>query len=110
MPSYDSRCIHFPYCIKKLENGHHVVLNRDYKPLGFKTTEHVKYENYPIGVRLAGLTAKKAAELSCKGSPDTNEIFLYADDCIPTKGAQHMRRYLERLAILAKLKVARQRQ
>src|ERR1700735_1310186 len=85
MPSSESRCIHFPYCIKKLANGHHVVLNRDYKPLGFKTTEHVDYEAYPIGVKFAGLTAKTAKKLSWEGSPKTDEIFLYNDGCIPTK-------------------------
>ncbi len=54
MPSHDFRCVHLPYCIKRLPDGRHVVLNRDYKPLGFKTREHVEYESYPIAVKLKG--------------------------------------------------------
>lgn len=48
MPLNDFRSVHLPYCIKKLPSGAYVVLNREYKPLGFKTREHVDYEAYPI--------------------------------------------------------------
>lgn len=81
-----------------------MVLNREYKPLGFKTREHVEYEAYPIGVKVR-LTAKTAAKLSWNGSTNTNMIFLYEESCTPTENSQNMRLYLERVAHFAKLKV-----
>lgn len=104
MPSYDFRCVHLPYCIKRLPNGNHIVLNRDYKPIGFRTTAQLDYEAYPIGVKFKHLTAKTVAKLSWKGSPDADAIFLYNDGSIPTASAKSMRDYLERVGILAKLK------
>jgi len=106
MPLSDFRSVYLPYCIKKLESGQYVVLNREYKPLGFRTRDHVDYEAYPITVRFARLTPATAAKLSHSGKADTNEIFLYDGGCIPTKSAEYMRRYFERISILAKLKFA----
>jgi hypothetical protein len=79
-----------------------VVLNRDYKPLGFKTQEHVEYESYPIAVKLKGLTGRVAAKLSWAKSENTDDIFLYNDQCIPTHSVKNMNDYLERLSILSK--------
>jgi hypothetical protein len=106
MPIVNPRAIFLPYCIQRLEDGRYVVLNRNYKPLGFQTTEHLKYEDYPIPVRFKGLTAKKAATLSAKCSGDLDVIYLYDDGCIPTASAADMKRYLSRLEILAKMKFA----
>jgi hypothetical protein len=106
MPSYDFRCIHLPYCIKRLPNGNHIVLNRDYKPIGFRTSAHVDYEAYPIGVKFKRLAAATVAKLSWNGSRDAEAIFLYNDGCVPTTNAKNMERYLERLKLLAKLKFA----
>ena len=104
MPSYDFRCIHLPYCIKKLPDGNHIVLNRDYKPIGFRTSACLDYEAYPVGVKFKRLTAKTVEKLSYKGSVDADAIYLYNDGCIPTESEKNMREYLERLAVLAKLK------
>lgn len=109
MPARDFRCVHLPYCIKQLPNGDHVVLNRDYKPLGFHHCGHVEYEAYPIGVKFRGLTGRVAGKLSWKGDPNTKEIFLYSDECIPTVSAPHMQSYLERIRILAKLRFAEEK-
>jgi len=106
MPSLDFRSVHLPYCIKKLPDGNHVVLNRDYKPIGFRTTVKLNYEAYPIGVKFRRLTAKTVTKLSWNGSPDTKAIFLYNDGSIPTTSAKNMQAYLGRLAILSKLKFA----
>ena len=106
MPLKDFRSVHLPYCIKKLENGHYVVLNREYKPLGFKTRERVDYEAYPITVKFKRLTPATAAKISFAGKPDTDNIFLYDDGCIPTASPVYMRQYLERLAHLSKLQFA----
>jgi hypothetical protein len=103
MPAHDFRSVHLPYCIKKLPNGNHIVLNRNYKPIGFRTAAQLDYEAYPVGVKFKRLTAATVAKLSIDGSDSTDAIYLYNDSAIPTRSAQHMRQYLERLGILAKL-------
>jgi hypothetical protein len=77
--------------------------------LGFTTDDFVTYEDYPIGVTFKGLTAKKAALLSYKGSTDLDTIYLYNDGCIPNANAANMKSYLARLEVLAKLQFARDR-
>lgn len=105
MPLGDVRSVHLPYCVKKQDDGTYVVLNREYKPLGFKTKEHVKYENYPISVKLSGIGPATAKKLSYKGSTDVDTIYFYNDGCVPTESAANMKAYLERLGHFAKLKV-----
>ena len=106
MPLTDIRSIHFPYCPKRQRDGKYVVLNREHKPLGFKTSDHINYDDYPIAVELEEMTANLATRLSCKGSADLADIFLYDDGCIPTSNRANMQQYLARLEILATLKVA----
>jgi len=98
-----------PYCVQRQEDGSYIVLNRDYKPLGFKTTEHVDYDAYPIKVKLRGLGAATAAKISWNGSSDLSAIYLYDDGCVPTISAANMTAYLKRVAHLAKLRVAQER-
>ena len=50
-----------PYCVQKEAEGKYVVLNRNYKPLGFNTEKGVSYEKYPIIHKLKGLTPEIAA-------------------------------------------------
>ena len=89
----------------QLDDGRYVVLNREYKPIGFRTREHVDYQAYPIAVRFKGLTKATARKLSYKGSEDLERIALYNDGCIPTKSAANMEAYLARLALLAELEI-----
>jgi len=98
----DVRTLCLPYCLKRLDNGCYVVLNRHYKPLGFKTTDWLAYEDYPIALQRR-ITARTAAALSYRGDPDTAMIYFYNDGCTPTASAKHMQAYLERLARFAKL-------
>lgn len=93
-----------PYCLKKQPDGRYIVLNRAYKPLGFLTKEQIVYENYPIQAKLR-IRSQTAAKLSHLGDPNTEIIFLYADNCIRTE--THMQAYLARLQLLAKLKIIR---
>lgn len=102
----DPRAIFLPYCIQRQPDGRYVVLNRNYKPLGFRTADFLEYEQYPIAVKFKGLTPKKAASLSARGSENLEAITLYNDSCIPTASAANMKAYLSRLEILAKLKFA----
>lgn len=105
MPSNNVRSVHLPYCVKKLEDGRYVVLNRDYKPLGFRTKEHVDYAAYPIAFKARGLTKTVAAKISWESSEDLDNIFLYNDGCVPTTSAANMTAYLERLHALAKVEI-----
>lgn len=101
----DFRAVFLPYCLHKQPDGRYVVLNREYKPIGFKTRENIKYEDYPISIELKGIGSATAAKLSCNGDSNTDRIYLYNDGCVPTQSAEYMKSYLERLEILAKLKV-----
>lgn len=105
MPAGDVRSVHLPYCLQQQPDGRYVILNRNYKPLGFITQEHLRYDDYPIAVHLGGLGPSTAAKLSWEGSTDLTRIYLYSDNCIPTSSASAMQRYLDRLAILARLKI-----
>jgi hypothetical protein len=100
------RQIYMPYCLKRQPDGRYAVLNRHYKPVGFNTQDFVTYADYPVLSVVLGLTPKKAAALSIHGSDDVTEIFLYNDASVPTRSPDNMRRYLEKLAVLAKLKVS----
>jgi hypothetical protein len=92
--------------MQKQADGRYVILNREYKPLGFKTNAHVKYEDYPIAVKFKRFTKAQAKSISCSGSEDLDTVSFYNDGCIPTASEKHMAAYLKRLAALAKLQVA----
>lgn len=99
-----------PYCIKRAGPSYWILLNRRYKPLGQQSNDWVEYETHFSRVKLKGLTRKVAEKLSyCElkesGVPET--VFLYADSCVPTRSKAFMNAYLQRLAVLAKLKVQR---
>jgi hypothetical protein len=82
--------IMFPYCIKKLDDGTYIVLNRMYKPIGFKTKEYLRYEDYPACHKIRGINKKTAKLISWDGNDDTNMIFLYYDGNIPTDSDKNM--------------------
>ena len=94
-----------PYCLDRQPDGTYVALNREYKPIGFCTREVIKYEDYPVCLRLMGIGPVKAAELSYKGKPDTERIYLYNDGCDPRKGPEYWKKYADRLKKIAKLRV-----
>ncbi len=100
-----ARRIFLPYCLQRLADGRYIVLNRLYKPLGIASREWIEYETHPSALPIKGITAKKAIELSHKGSDDLNKIFLYADACLPTSSAQHWDAFSKRLKLLAELKI-----
>lgn len=101
----DIRQQFLPYCLQRRPDGRYAILNRRYKPIGFNTTDWITYEDLPILVKFKRLTEQTIVKLSCTGDTDPERIFLYDDGCIPTRDADDMRAYLDRLAILAKLQV-----
>ncbi len=97
------RRVFLPYCVEAVPGVGHVVLNRNYKPLGMDTRERIDYA--PFAVRLRGLTSAVAAKISWQGLGHLDRIWLYDDTCVPTRSAVNWRAYAERLAVLAKLGV-----
>lgn len=108
MPLGDFRSVFFPYCIKRLEGGFFIILNREYKPIGFNSSNKVNYEDYPIAVKIKGLTTNIIEKLAYNGEmTEEGFIFLYNDSCIPTTSKKHMRDYLEKLEMLAPYKISK---
>lgn len=105
MPKHDIRSTHMPYCLIRQASGGYVLVNRDYKPLGFTASRFETYANYPIEVSFKKLTPAVAAQLSYKGAPDLERIYLYGDSCTPSGDLDHIRAYLDRLAILMALQI-----
>lgn len=105
MPLNDFRSIYLPYCLMKQEDGSWVVLNREYKPVGFNTHDFIKYEDYPVATRFKGLGPTTLNKLSYTGFATGNTVFLYNDGCVPTHEAEYMTAYMKKLQLLAKLQV-----
>ena len=104
----DFRAVYFPYCIEKQADGSWVVLNRQYKPVGFNTSEYIKYEDHPVSSRLEGLGPATLDKLSYTGKAEGDRVYLYNDGCVPTHSKKNMDVYLEKLRILAKLRLVRE--
>lgn len=104
MPLHDFRSVYFPYCLDKQPDGRYLVLNREYKPLGFNDGQHVDYAAFPIAARLR-ISASTARKVSHNSNPDTDRIFLYDDGCHPARSPKHLDSYLKRLSYLSNLKV-----
>lgn len=104
MPSYDFRCVHLPYCLARQKNGTYVILNRNYKPIGFKTNEHLNYSDYPVEVKFKRFTSATAKILSWNKSPDIDSVLLYDGNRDIANSSEYMQDYLKRLEHLAKLK------
>lgn len=94
---------YFVYCIRKQEDGTWLLLNRNYKPVGFNTDEHLKYDDYPVSARNKGLGAATLKKLSFNGEGSGDTVYLYNDGCVPTSSNEHMKSYLEKLQILLKI-------
>lgn len=106
--STDFRAVYFPYCIERMADGTWVVLNRQYKPVGFNTSDFIRYESFPVSAKLKGIGPGILKKLSYDGDGTGQKIYLYNDGCVPTHSKANMDAYLKRLEILAKLSVERE--
>jgi hypothetical protein len=97
--------IAFPYRIQRQKDGSYIVLNREYKPIGFLTHECLDYGRYPIGIRFKELKEETIRKISIDGDPREGAIYLYDDGTVPIRNRKNMRDYLERLSVLMSLKV-----
>lgn len=105
MPLNDFRSVFLPYCFEKQRDGRYAVLNREYKPVGFWTKEHVNYDDHPVLVKLKGITPALASQISYNGSKDLRRIFLYDDTSNPVRSRANMQAYLAKIERLAKLRL-----
>ena len=94
-----------PYCVKQLQGGTYVLLNRDYKPIGFYSAEFVSYNGYPIAHEIKSLTPEIAAQISYNSDPSITLIYLYGDGSVPTENKKNWDSYMKRLELLMKLHV-----
>ncbi|WP_257281052.1 hypothetical protein [Endozoicomonas sp. ISHI1] len=104
MSTESVRHVYFPYCPEQQDDGSWVLLNRNYKPVGFNTTEFVSYEDHPVSINLKGLGQATLEKLSYNGEVNGKQVFLYNDGCIPTDNPESMKAYLTKLERLVKLK------
>ncbi|MGY1409028.1 hypothetical protein ACW5EG_05570 [Luteimonas sp. A611] len=101
--SDEFRRVFLPYCIERVEDRGHVVLNRLYKPLGMRTDERIDYA--PHAVRFRGLGPTRAELLSHARSQNTDRIHLYADATAPTRSQDDWDAYQRRLQVLATMEI-----
>ena len=110
MAMNDFRAICLPYCLKKQNDGTYLVLNREYKPLSFKTREdNYLNQELPIYLKIKNLTSKTIEKILNIGEGATlqnegKDLFLYNDKTIPTQ-KEWSENYFKRLGILMKLKI-----
>lgn len=87
--------INMPYGLRRNEKGEWFTFNREYKPLGFKTNDRVRYEDYPIFVKYKGLTDGKIKKLAIPESLAHDEkgnvylFCLYDDATNPHDNPKH---------------------
>lgn len=103
LSTFLSSCL--PYCIKSQPDGSTVVLNREYKPIGFMTTEFIEYADYPVNIKFKKIDPRTAAKLTVSTASVEDCIYLYNDSCNPLSSEVHMKAYTDKLAVLATLKV-----
>lgn len=100
---------HFPYCLQKTRDGKWLVLNRNYKPVGTTSKEHVDYDAHADRLNIDNGTIaalRKLAVLNiADGADDPGLFYFYRDDSMPTESASNWNRYAKILELLARGKV-----
>ena len=76
MPLGDFRSIYMPYCLQKQDDDSYLVLNREYKPVGFNTKDYIRYEDFPVATKLKGIGSGIAKQLSYKDSDNIGTIYV----------------------------------
>jgi len=93
---------YLPYCLDMQADGTYTVVGRDYKPVGICTDEWVDYNENSVS--LEGITPELAAQLN-DGDSSVDRIYLYRDGSYPLRNKQSMKCYLEKIEILASLRI-----
>lgn len=102
--------INLPYGIQRNDADEWSAFNREYKPLGWKTTDWVEYEDYPIFAKYKSLTEAKLLKLA--STPDAIlkgdkgkiiRVFLYDDRTNPASNPRFWQEYFEKIELLSSL-------
>jgi len=113
--------IYYPYCIKMISERKIVVLNRNYKPLGYTSRLYVDYNDYAVPIKMTKTLIEKISvhfqeykeclpiltkrrDRLLKSHNDylaRGFVFLYDDCTNPAKSKKHMDVYLKKLGFLA---------
>jgi hypothetical protein len=101
------RQMFMPYCLIKLESGKWVIVNRHYKPLGTLSRDKwYNYEEYSVHIKWDRRHRKKLADLGATSESPEEFVALYNDATNPERSKMLMQRYMDKLAILAKLGIS----
>ncbi len=96
------RNMYLPYCLERQKNGSYVVLNREYKPVGFNTEAWIEYKDFPVSATFK-ITRPLARRLSYNKDGNLERIFLYNDGCLPEKSNKNMNAYLIKIGLMTTL-------
>ncbi|UCV22509.1 glyoxalase superfamily protein [Ferribacterium limneticum] len=84
-----------PYQVQPIDDGHCILLNRHYKPIGITSSEWVDYNDFQH-LHLQ-LDIHQLEKLAHTGS---GQGYLFNDGCTPWHGRSEAKAYLERLRTL----------
>jgi len=93
--------IDLPYCLKKLNNGYWIFLNREYKPIGYASYDWIDYLKHPSAFKFRRDPTEKLKKI-CKtiNEDKKNEeisFYFYDDSCKPYSSTKATQSYFERL-------------
>ncbi|MCK6690972.1 MAG: hypothetical protein L6Q97_02595 [Thermoanaerobaculia bacterium] len=102
--------INLPYGIERNDKNEWMAFNREYKPLGWSTTEWVEYEKYPVFAKYKDLTDAKLLKIASEtpGAVVKDQdgkiirAFLYDDNTNPVDNPKYWPAYFERIKSLSK--------
>ncbi len=97
--------IHLPYQLRDLGDGRYILLNRVYKPLGWPSDNFVDYDTHPSAFSCSTAAVRR---LRTKGIID-DAGYLYFDGTSPRLGAKYLRALLDKVAVIARLKITQTR-
>jgi hypothetical protein len=84
------------YCAHRRGDGKYILLDRDYKPMGWKGDGWADYDAWPSAFSVK-ITPEMAAKLSHDRSADLEWIWFYNDGCPPWGHPDHRTDYQMRL-------------
>lgn len=106
--------INMPYGMESNEKGEWMFFNRDYKPIGFNTSDFIDYHKYPVFTKYKALTENKLISLSHqidkKGIQKDEKgkiykVYFYNDSTNPMIYPKCWDAYLKKIKMLSKLKI-----
>lgn len=99
--------VHLIYCLKRLDDGSYIALNRYYKPLGLYTKRQLCYFDF-TRYKLR-MTKKRAIKLSWNNSDNIDIIHFYNDGSIPVMNKDNWESYQNKLYLLTRYEYKYQR-